>query len=415
MSEGLAAASSSHAESRFLEVPRAAERFEDNMELMAAYREVERLTIGLKVKDEEIAGLKNLLDDRDRQLKRLHEEMINDKSDAGIIEGLQKTFGESDKRHADSVRSLPKNIERLRKTIHGLQKTFEDRMNSLELAARENRGYVSIVATTVINVAKGIVGRLTDRKRPSAADVSPPAKRLQLGACNNGPSPMNDYEDYDDIFYDAVDTNDKSAHSTAPSTAHSAKRQHLDTAPVSSSPAPQADNNTTFNLGDDDEIPEASTSNNNNDLDDDNQIGSSVVATVEDIDKIHAYDADGTLKRWDQLSADVQDEVRTFLSTRADEYSKLGNRRKNCLNQSRTVLHRTSGTAVACKSCAFSHLLCIANINKTFVMRPLCELDRNACGNPNIDSIDFFRLPLDTKAPSKNVAAGQYDNIKSRK
>jgi hypothetical protein len=381
----------------------------------AKKREIKMLQHELSVRDEEIARLKSLIDERDMQLKQLHgERMASERHSTGIIEGLQKTFADSNKRQAESVQSLPMKFESLRQTIHGLQKTFEDRLNSLELAARENRGYVSIVATTVIDVVKGIGGRLTDRKRPSVADVFPPAKRLQLGACNVGSSLMNDHEDYDDIFYDAVDTNDKTAPSTDPSTASSAERPHLD-ADTSSSPAPGPDDNTTFNLGGEDEIPEASTSNNNNDLDDDDETGNSVVARVENINKIHAYDADGTLKRWDELSAAVQDEVRVFLSTRAEEYSKLGNKSKNCLNRQRTVLHRTSGTAVACKGCAFSHLLCIANIDRAFVLRPLCELDRNACGNPNIDCIDFFRLPHNIKAPSKDANAGQYDNIKSRK
>lgn len=382
------------------------------------HREIDILRDNLSAKDEEIARLKVLIRERDRQLMQLHEDKIaSERHNAGIVEGLQKTFEDSDKRHAGSVESLPSHFEGLRKTINGLQKTFEDRMNSLELAARKNQGYVSTVATTVIDLAKGVVERLTDRKRPSAG-ICPPAKRSRLGDCDTVTSPMTNNEDEDDVFYDAVSTNYNTAPSTAPSTAP-AKRQHLEAARVSFSPipAPHADNNATINLGDDDEIVEDNNSNNNGLVEDDE-------SSVENLDKLQAYDADGNLKRWDELSTTVQDEVRTFLSTRsrAGLYGSVGwygkvtrSHGKHCINQAKTANHITSHTAVACKTCAHQHLFCVSKVaDNTLALRPLCALDRNACNNPDIDSVDFFRLPEDIQAPSKKAKAAQYGKVNNR-
>jgi hypothetical protein len=179
----------------------------------------------LAEKNEEIASLKWLLDDRDRELKRLQKDnMANDQRGAIIIESLRKTFEDSDKRHADSVKSL--------------QKTFEGRMNSPSAstssshrpprpsAPRINPGYVNIVATTVIDAAKGSVGRLTCRKRPSAADISPPAKRPHVGDHDDYDvvlPTMTEDKDYDGVVYDTVDTNNNTTLSAAPSTAPSAE------------------------------------------------------------------------------------------------------------------------------------------------------------------------------------------------
>ena len=364
------------------------------MELGRSRHDVERLTAALRAKDEGVRAKDKEIAD----LKKIIEGLQK------TIEGLQKTFADSDKRHAESVKSL--------------QRTFEDRISSVP---RIDPGYVSTVATTVIDVVKGIVGKLADRKRPSAG-ISPPAKRLRLGDCDIVTSPMIDTEDYDDVFYDAVSSNDNTTPSTAPSTAPD-KREHLDTAPVSTSPAPHANDNTTISLGDDDQLGEDDNSNKNG-LDDDNETGSSVVATVENFDMLQAYDADGNLKRWDELSTAVQDEVRTFLSTRSQAglygsegwYGKVTRSYgKHCINQARTANHITSHTAVACKTCAHQHLLCVSKVaDNTLALRPLCALDRNACNNPSIDSIDFFRLPQDTKAPSKKASAGQYGKVVER-
>lgn len=421
MSNNLAVDPRSYPESRLLEVPRTAQHCQAHTELLAANREVERLTDGLRAKDKEIANLRNLLDDRERQLKRLQEEKTHREHGAGIIEGLQKALEASDRRHTGSVESLRENLESLRKTIQGFQKIFDDRMNSLESAPRERRGYISIVATPVIDVAKGIARRLTDRKRPSAADISPPAKRHQLEACNVVPSPVADHEDYDDIFYDAVDTNNNTMSSAAPSNGPSTERTHHDVALVSSiprdnaSPTPVA--NTNFMLGDDIEDTEGSISNNNNnDPADDDETGNDVVATVENLDKLYAYDADGNMKRWDELSPAVQDEVRGFLSTRSDWYGKLMRSfGKHCLNQTKTANHITLNTAVACKTCAHQHLLCVSKVaNNILALRPLCGLDRNACNSPSIDSVEFFRLPQDIQAPSKKAKSGQYGKVNDR-
>lgn len=200
----------------------------------------------------------------------------------------------------------------------------------------------------------------------------------------------------------------------ASSPAPSAKRQHLDTAPVSSSPAPYADDNTTFNLGDDDEIVGDDNSNNNNGLDDDNEAGDGEVVAAQDIDSLQAYDANGRVKRWNELSAAVQSEVRAFLSTQPGWLNRLlRSNTTHCLRQKgKAADHLRYGTTVACKTCASMHRLCISKVGGQVMLRPLCPVDRaDLPANTTMADISFFRLPDSVRFSRSKMMVTEYGKV----
>ena len=166
------------------------------VEVYQAFSELDEKDKEIAVLKERIEGIKTLLDDKSKsfesQIKQSRE--------------YQTILAEMNKEIA-SLRKLVNDL------VMELKRPHEGNM------AGHRQGYISIVATAVIDVAKAIFGRLAGRKRPSSAKILPPARRLQLGDCDIVTSPMTDDEDYDDVFYDAVSTNDNTTPSTAPSTA----------------------------------------------------------------------------------------------------------------------------------------------------------------------------------------------------
>ncbi|KAF9699915.1 hypothetical protein EKO04_002137 [Ascochyta lentis] len=136
-----------------------------------------------------------------------------------------------------------------------------------------------------------------------------------------------------------------------------------------------------------------------------------------DFDNIMALE-DDVERPWSELSSAVQDALRTFLGGKPDWFDKLmKGQGKFCLSRkNRAADHLFDGKYVACKSCAYTHDLCVSKFGTgnaaRVVLRPLCAVDRAVYPNPpTFADVEYFRLPSTVNyAPLKNDKT-QYANV----